>query len=54
MYSQGRSKQSIATQVDVSRNTAKKYFAAFDASGCTFEGESMRKKRHQQPESSDQ
>ena len=37
MYSQGRSKQSIAVQAGVSRNTAKKYFAAFDASGCTFE-----------------
>jgi transposase len=37
MYSQGRSKQSVAVQAGVSRNTAKKYFAAFDASGCTFE-----------------
>lgn len=37
MYSQGRSKLSIAVQVDVSRNTAKRYFSAFDASGCTFE-----------------
>ncbi len=37
MYSQGRSKLSIAAQSGVSRNTAKKYFAAFDASGCTFE-----------------
>jgi transposase len=37
MYSQGRSKQSIAVQAGVSRNTAKKYFAAFDASGCTFD-----------------
>jgi transposase len=36
MYSQGRSKLSIAAQSGVSRNTAKKYFAAFDASGCTF------------------
>lgn len=37
MYSQGRSKLSIAVQADVSRNTAKRYFSAFDASGCTFE-----------------
>ena len=37
MYSQGRSKLSIAAQSGVSRNTAKKYFAAFDASGCTFD-----------------
>jgi transposase len=37
MYSQGRSKQSIAVQAGVSRNTAKKYFAAFDVSSCTFE-----------------
>jgi hypothetical protein len=37
MYSQGRSKLSIAAQAGVSRNTAKKYLAAFDASGCTFE-----------------
>jgi transposase len=37
MYSQGRSKQSIAVQAGVSRNTAKKYFAAFDASSCTFD-----------------
>jgi transposase len=37
MYIQGRSKLSIAAQSGVSRNTAKKYFAAFDASGCTFE-----------------
>ena len=37
MYSQGRSKLSIAAQTGVSRNTAKKYFAAYDASGFTFE-----------------
>ncbi len=37
MYSQGRSKLSIATQVGVSRNTAKRYFSAFDSGGCTFE-----------------
>lgn len=37
MYTQGRSKLSIAAQAGVSRNTAKKYFAAFDASGFTFE-----------------
>lgn len=37
MYSQGRSKLSIAAQTGVSRNTAKKYLAAFDASGCTFD-----------------
>jgi transposase len=37
MYSQGRSKLSIAAQTGVSRNTAKKYLAAFDASGFTFE-----------------
>ena len=37
MYSQGSSKLSIAAQAGVSRNTAKKYFAAFDASGCTFD-----------------
>ncbi len=36
MYSQGRSKQSIAAQTGVSRNTAKKYLAAFEASGFTF------------------
>lgn len=37
MYSQGRGKLSIAAQTGVSRNTAKKYLAAFDASGFTFE-----------------
>lgn len=37
MYSQGRSKLSIAAQTGVSRNTAKKYLAAYDASGFTFE-----------------
>lgn len=37
MYSQGRSKLSIAAQIGVSRNTAKKYLAAFEASGFTFE-----------------
>jgi transposase len=37
MYSQGRSKLSIAAQTGVSRNTAKKYMAAFEASGLTFE-----------------
>jgi transposase len=37
MYSQGRSKLSIAAQTGVSRNTAKKYLVAFDASGFTFE-----------------
>ncbi|MGI4804487.1 MAG: helix-turn-helix domain-containing protein [Janthinobacterium lividum] len=37
MYSQGSSKLSIAAQAGVSRNTAKKYFAAFGASGCTFD-----------------
>jgi transposase len=37
MYSQGHSKLSIAAQAGVSRNTAKKYFAAFDTSGFTFE-----------------
>ncbi|UEG51377.1 hypothetical protein LLH06_10375 [Mucilaginibacter daejeonensis] len=38
MYSQGRSKLSIAAQTGVSRNTAKEYLVAFDASGFTFEG----------------
>lgn len=37
MYSQGRSKLSIAEQTGVSRNTAKKYMATYDASGLTFE-----------------
>ena len=37
MYSQGRSKLWIAEQTGVSRNTAKKYMATFDASGLTFE-----------------
>jgi hypothetical protein len=37
MYSQGRSKLSIAAQTGVSRNTAKRYIATFDASGLTFE-----------------
>jgi response regulator of citrate/malate metabolism len=33
MYSQGRSRLSIAAQTGVSRNTAKKYLATFAASG---------------------
>ena len=37
MYSQGRSKLSIAEQTGVSRNTAKKYMVTYDASGLTFE-----------------
>lgn len=37
MYCQGRSKLSIAEQTGVSRNTAKKYMAAFAASGLTFD-----------------
>ncbi len=37
MYSQGRSKLFIAEQTGVSRNTAKKYMATFEASGLTFE-----------------
>ncbi|PWK77070.1 hypothetical protein LX99_02880 [Mucilaginibacter oryzae] len=37
MYSQGRSKLSISAQTGVSRNTAKKYLVAYDASGFTFE-----------------
>ncbi|MDQ6481835.1 helix-turn-helix domain-containing protein [Dyadobacter sp. LHD-138] len=37
MYSQGRSRLWIAEQTGVSRNTAKKYMATFDASGLTFE-----------------
>ena len=37
MHSHGRSLMSIATQADVSRNTAKKYLASFKASGFTFE-----------------
>lgn len=37
MYSQARSKLFIASQTGVSRNTAKKYMATFEASGLTFE-----------------
>ena len=37
LYSQGRSKLSIAEQTGVSRNTAKKYLAAFDTGGFSFE-----------------
>ena len=37
MYSQGRSKLSIAAQTGVSRNTAKKYMATFESSGLTFD-----------------
>jgi transposase len=37
MYSQGRSKLSIAEQTGISRNTAKKYMATFEASGLSFE-----------------
>jgi transposase len=37
MYSQGRSKLSIAAQTGVSKNTAKKYIATFEASGFTFD-----------------
>lgn len=37
LYSQGRSRLFIASQTGVSRNTAKKYLAAFEASGFTFE-----------------
>lgn len=37
LFSQGRSRLFIATQTGVSRNTAKKYLAAFEASGFTFE-----------------
>jgi transposase len=37
MYSQGRSRLSIAAQTGVSRNTAKKYLAIFAASGFSFE-----------------
>lgn len=37
MYSQGRSKLSIATHSGVSRNTVKIYLTAFLSSGCSFE-----------------
>ena len=37
IYRQSNSKPSIAAQAEVSRNTAKKYFAAFDVSGYTFD-----------------
>lgn len=37
LHQQGRSKQSIAIQTGVSRNTAKKYLAFFDASGFTVQ-----------------
>ena len=37
MYTQGRSKLSIATHTGVSRNTVKVYLAAFSSSGCSFE-----------------
>jgi transposase len=37
MYNQGRSIMSIAAQADASRNTVKKYLAAFKASGFAFE-----------------
>ncbi|RYY06327.1 MAG: hypothetical protein EOP43_06695 [Sphingobacteriaceae bacterium] len=37
IYSQGNSKPSIAAQAGVSRNTAKKYFAAFAVSGYTVD-----------------
>ena len=37
MFSQGRSKLSIAEQTGISRNTAKKYIATYDARGLTFE-----------------
>ena len=36
MYSQGKSKLSIATQTGTSRNTVKVYLAAFDSTGFTF------------------
>ena len=36
MYTQGRSKLSIATHTGVSRNTVKVYLAAFGTSGCSF------------------
>lgn len=37
LYQQGRSKQSIAIQLGVSRNTTKKYLSAFRSSGFTFD-----------------
>lgn len=37
MYSQGRSKLSIATHTGVSRNTVKNYLNAFSSSGCSFD-----------------
>lgn len=37
LYQQGRSKQSIAIQLGVSRNTTKKYLLAFQSSGFTFD-----------------
>ena len=37
MYTQGRSKLSIATHTGVSRNTVKVYLRAFSSSGCSFE-----------------
>ena len=37
LYSQGRSKLSIAAQTGVSRNTAKKYLTAFDTGVFSFE-----------------
>src|SRR5690606_17337186 len=37
LYNQGRSKLSIAVQTGVSRNTAKRYLAAFESSGFSFE-----------------
>src|ERR1700744_2954292 len=36
-YTQGRSIMSIAAQTDASRNTVKKYLAAFEGSGFSFE-----------------
>jgi response regulator of citrate/malate metabolism len=37
MYSQQRAIMTIAAQADASRNTVKKYIAAFNDSGFTFE-----------------
>ncbi|WP_080059213.1 IS21 family transposase [Spirosoma aerolatum] len=37
LFSQGRSKLSIATQIGVSRNTVKRYLTALAASGLTYE-----------------
>nr|WP_246163604.1 helix-turn-helix domain-containing protein [Sphingobacterium humi] len=37
LFDQGRSKQSIAVQTGVSRNTAKKYLSAFISSGFSYE-----------------